>query len=197
MNYNERVNEAQQRFATLTTTLPNERHGMADTHITLSNIDLARFWSNVDVSTNFQCWDWKGTTKEAGYGRFYLNGSWIPAHRISYSLINGVIKLNQVIRHRCDNPACCNPNHLLTGSPAENSLDAVVRNRTATGEKNGRTKLKQDDVMYIRRNPDGLTLTKLAEKFGMAKSSIHYIRCGRSWKSMVGGGGIGPSTSSV
>lgn len=169
---------------------------MADANITLSNIDLARFWSSVEVSTNFQCWNWKGVKNDSGYGRFRLNGAWVAAHRISHELINGAIPKDLLIRHRCDNPSCCNPQHLLTGTPADNSLDAVSRNRTAKGERNGRTKLKQEDVAYIRQNPDGMTLTKLAEKFGMAKSSIHYIRCGRSWK-MVGGEGIGPSTSAM
>lgn len=155
---------------------------MADTNSTLSSIELARFWSQVDVSTNFQCWHWRGTTNDSGYGRFSMSGKWIPAHRLSYSLIKGEIPDGLVIRHQCDNPSCCNPSHLLTGTPAENSGDAIERERTAKGERNGRTKLKSEDVSYIRMNPEGLTLTALAAKFGMAKSSIHYIRCGRSWK---------------
>lgn len=182
MVYNSRVNEAQQRFATLTTTLPDQRHGMATSNITLSNIELARFWSHVDVSTDFQCWNWRGVKNNSGYGRFSMCGKWIPAHRLSYSLIKGDISEEHVIRHTCDNPSCCNPHHLLVGTHAENSGDAVARGRTAKGERSGRTRLKNEDVEYIRKNPDGLTLTALSAKFGMAKSSIHYIRCGRSWK---------------
>lgn len=32
----------------------------------------------------------------------------MQAHRIAYSLFNGPIHDEMVIRHRCDNPSCCN-----------------------------------------------------------------------------------------
>lgn len=147
----------------------------------MTPIEVAKFWSRVDAQNDFQCWIWFGRKNSAGYGRT-TNGL---AHRIAYALISGPIPDGQVIRHRCDNPACCNPYHLEVGSHADNSKDCVERGRTATGQRNGRSRLSEDDVAYIRANPDRATLKALAEKFGMAQSSIHYIRNGRSWKAPV------------
>lgn len=159
---------------------------MAAANHTLSALDVARFWSHVNVSTSFQCWEWRGTRNSAGYGRFSHAGAWLAAHRISFQLVNGDIGDGMVIRHKCDNPSCCNPRHLLQGTNKQNSADCVNRKRTATGEKNGRSKISREDVEYILQNPDKMTLKALASKFGMAQSSIHYIRCGRSWKGSGG-----------
>jgi hypothetical protein len=169
---------------------------MADCHPTLSPLDIARFWSTVRGGENFQCWEWSSTKNEKGYGRFVFQDKRYAAHRLAYTLAAGPIPDGLLIRHRCDNPACCNPHHLVPGTPAQNSDDAVQRKRTATGERNGRSKLTAEDVDYIRRNPEKLTQSALAQKYGMAASSIHYIRCGRSWK-MVGDTGIGPVTFRV
>ena len=144
----------------------------------LTPIDIAQFWSRVTASTAFQCWPWTGRTNESGYGRF-KDGM---AHRVAYELINGPIPGGYVIRHRCDNPACCNPNHLLIGTSADNTADAVERGRLAIGERHGRTRLTEEQVHYIRRNPEGRTQATLARKFGVSPSTISYIRSGRNWK---------------
>lgn len=164
---------------------------MAAAHITtcssnpipvLTPIQTARFWGKVDSGTDFQCWPWTGTQNVAGYGRMVVESTLIPAHRIAYTLINGEIPSGQLVRHRCDNPICCNPKHLETGSYQDNSDDAVQRGRTAYGVKNSRSKLTEEQIKYIRTNPDKLLQKEIAAMFGMATSSISYIVNGRSWK---------------
>lgn len=49
------------------------------------------------------------------------------------------------------------------------------------GEKNGCSKLTDEEVHYIRRNPE-LTLTHLGELFGVHRTSIHHVRTGKNWK---------------
>ena len=146
----------------------------------LTPLEIAKFWSRVDARTDFQCWPWRGRSNGRGYGRTVKG----MAHRIAYELVNGDIPAGAVLRHRCDNPACCNPAHLIPGAPADNSRDAVERGRTSMGGLNGRTKLTSEDVETIRANVEGLTLKALAARYGMAQSSIHYIRSGRSWKAV-------------
>lgn len=152
---------------------------------------LARFWGRVEVGFSNQCWPWKGRANPAGYGRF--EGS--MAHRMAYELINGPIPEDLIVRHRCDNPPCCNPKHLLLGTQLDNMGDAVERKRIAHSRRNGRTKLTEEDVHYIRRNPDRLTGRAMAERYGIARSTISYIQSGRSWKWVVGAVGIEPTSS--
>ena len=155
----------------------------------LAPIDIAAFWSRVDGSTPFQCWPWIGNKNGNGYGRF--RGT--MAHRVAYELIHGPVPDGLIVRHRCDNKPCCNPRHLLTGTAQDNSNDAMERGQIARGERHGRTTLTAEDVSYIRQNPDGLTITALAARFGIAKATVSYIRSGRSWK-VVGPVGIEPTS---
>lgn len=158
----------------------------------LTPIDIANFWSRVEGSTSFQCWPWHGRKNDSGYGRFQGR----MAHRVAYELVNGPIPDGMIVRHRCDSPSCCNPSHLETGTHADNMRDAIERNRIARGERHGMTKLSNDSARYIRENPDGMTVTALAKRFAVSKSTISYIRNGRSWK-VVGVEGFEPPTSAV
>lgn len=140
----------------------------------LSPIQLARFWSRVEPASDFQCWEWRGAANTKGYGRW----QGLLAHRVAYTLVNGPIPSGLVIRHRCDNPACCNPRHLEVGTQAENVTDCVTRFRNARGSRHGRTKITDDQVKWILANPDGLTITDMARSLGVAKSTVSMIRSG-------------------
>lgn len=106
------------------------------------------------------------------------------AHRHAYALVNGPIPAKVLIRHTCDTPLCCNPNHLIPGTYLDNSRDCVDRKRIAHGETHGRAKITREQALYIRANPDKLRLWQLAERFGIAISTCSYIRSGspKSWK---------------
>lgn len=44
-----------------------------------------------------------------------------------------------------------------------------------------RRKLSEEDVRYIRENPDGLTRKQLSEKFGICISTLDMVRSGRTY----------------
>lgn len=122
-----------------------------------------------------------------------VDGKKLRAHRIAYQLIVGPIEEGKLILHACDNRLCCNPAHLRQGTNQENIQDMMQRRRSASGTKNGRTKLSESDVLYILANPDRLSGKALAAKFGLASSTISFIRTGRSWKYLVGRAGLEPA----
>lgn len=59
-------------------------------------------------------------------------------------------------------------------------------NKAQCGEENGMAKLKNSDVVYIRENPEGLTLEQLAREFGIAPANVSLIQCGKTYKSVGG-----------
>lgn len=96
---------------------------------------VRKFWSNIDRSWEDECWPWKAKTTIAGYGRLRVNGVRIRAHRYAYELTNGPIPDGIIIRHTCDNPICCNPDHLVAGTHVDNVMDRVKRKRTCHGAR--------------------------------------------------------------
>ena len=88
------------------------------------------------------CWNWDGTKDYCGYGHAYIEGRSVIAHRLMYALHFGPIphggdmsSKRRFICHHCDNPSCCNPNHLYLGSGADNSRDMVERCRGRIGHR--------------------------------------------------------------
>lgn len=78
---------------------------------------------------NSGCWLWTGYCNSDGYGRTTINGKVIGAHRLSYRLFCGEIPLGAEIMHKCDTPACVNPDHLKAGSHLENMTDSYRKGR--------------------------------------------------------------------
>jgi len=81
-----------------------------------------------------------------------VDGKQYKAHRFAYGVTNGFVPPSVLIRHSCDNPPCCNPGHLLTGSPADNMRDRDERGRHVSrpGETNGSSKLLDAQAAEIR-----------------------------------------------
>lgn len=76
------------------------------------------------------CIEWIGATNTVGYGRIKLPGPiYRQAHRVAYELAKGPIPEGMNILHECDNRRCCNPDHLRTGTQAENVQDAMHKGR--------------------------------------------------------------------
>lgn len=135
------------------------------------------------------CLVWVGDRDSNRYGRIRHNGQKsYPAHRLMYELRKGVIPDGLVVRHKCDNPACINIEHLETGTQKDNVGDMFVRARAnrANGEAHGRAKLTQAQVDEIRRRYTpgkyGKGTHALAREFGVAQSTVMAVVSGKHWK---------------
>jgi ribosome-binding protein aMBF1 (putative translation factor) len=87
--------------------------------------------------------------------------------------------------HKCDNPKCCNPEHLFLGTKKENTKDMCDKGRNfrARGELCGASKLTNSDVLYIRAEFSAQRMTQkdLAQKFNIHQSAISRIVHGKRW----------------
>lgn len=91
---------------------------------------LAYILSRFEPELNSGCWLWTGGTDRYGYGTQWIDGRVVYAHRLSYQHHHGPIPDGFVVRHKCDTPACINPDHLLTGTPMDNVMDMFARGRS-------------------------------------------------------------------
>lgn len=140
-----------------------------------------------------KCWLWKGRLNSTGYGGItYNNTKWL-AHRLAWVLANGIaIEKGVVVRHKCDNPRCVNPEHLCLGEQLDNVQDMVSRKRQnffgrrtqrQIGERNPTAKLTKTQVIEIRsRRKQGETLSSLAVEFGISKSYVGNLAARRKWQ---------------
>lgn len=106
---------------------------------------------------------------------------------MSFMLYNGELPAGLDVCHKCDNPSCCNPEHLFLGTRSENMKDAVFKGRhkgyenikSSRGVENGRAKLTEEAVREIRKSI--LTENALAKRYGVSRSQIGSIRRKVTW----------------
>lgn len=144
---------------------------------------IERFWSHVDKRGPDECWPWTSSTWH-GYGRCTVQGQSLKPHRVAFYLANGHWPTPSTL-HSCDNPACCNPNHLAEGTQQDNINDMRRRGRErkARGERASKAKLTAHDVQIIRVLAGvGLTRKEIAERYNVSNVAISYIVLRRNWK---------------
>lgn len=126
------------------------------------------------------CHVWTGLRDKYGYGVVTIDGVQRRAHRVSYQLNVGSVAKGLHVMHRCDNPACVNPDHLRVGTALDNARDRNAKGRQAKGERIHSAKLSADDVADIRASRD--SVLDIAERYGVGRSQISKIRLGRKWQ---------------
>lgn len=143
----------------------------------------ARFWSKVQKTDG--CWLWMARWTRHGYGRFWFLRKSVSAHRVAWELEFGAVPSGLLVLHKCDNPPCCNPQHLFIGSDSDNNRDMVTkgRDRHPYGESHGCVKLNEEIVMSIRQ--DSRSLRVLAAIYGVDFTTIADIKRHRTWKHII------------
>ena len=89
------------------------------------------------------------------------------------------------VLHKCDTPACVNPDHLRLGTHQENMRDRDSKKRTANckGDAAHRRILTSHAVESIRRDvKDGVSRKYLASLYGVSISTIHAVVIRQNWK---------------
>ena len=125
---------------------------------------------------------------DRGYVRIYVNWKHYRMHRYMYEQKNWPIPAGLVLRHKCDNPRCCNPDHLEVGTRKDNWEDMRLRgNPFGWKWKQWRpwqapwnAKLSEKEVVEIFKSP--LSQRALAKKYGLNRHTVFNIKNKISWK---------------
>lgn len=97
---------------------------------------IARYRAKIHLVPGSDCLWWTGAICGAGHGRFWVKDTTaIIAHRLAYALAYGTTALGQtpLVAHKCDNPLCQNPTHLLATTSAENRRQWAQRRHQIKG----------------------------------------------------------------
>lgn len=133
------------------------------------------------------CIVWSGSKTSKGYGMLRFGprpGAALYVHRVAAWLAFGnPDRESDVVMHSCDNPSCCNPEHLRYGSAFDNSKDMVAKSRQQRGSAHYEAKLVEDDIPKIRG--DQRSLSAIAADYGVDIKQIHRIKQGTAWRHCI------------
>ena len=161
------------------------------------------FWDKVEKTDG--CWLWRGCVNAQGYGNVRYAGRTRLANRVAYEFATGSEPpIGMDVCHRCDVPACVNPDHLFLGTRSDNVRDMVQKgrgnpargdksgartrpDRVPRGESSGMSKLTDAIVRTIRADHAAgiATMAALARRYGVAHNTVREIVTGSSWKHVV------------
>lgn len=145
-----------------------------------------RFFAKVERRGCAECWPWTAAKTERGYGRLTAGrGVNLKAPRVAYALEHRASPGTFDVCHECDNPECCNPDHLFLGKAADNVRDAVDKGRNAAppihvGDAHPQAKLTEGRVRHIRTS--GLPAATLAAHHGVTVKTIYEVRRHNTWR---------------
>jgi hypothetical protein len=146
---------------------------------------------NVDKKEN-GCWEWKGGRTGDGYGAIVERKTrkQFSTHRKSYEEFKGEVIKGYCVCHSCDNPLCCNPEHLFLGTPGDNTRDSVKKGRARclrqNGSKNPMAKLNEDLVKEIKRLfSDGWMTRDVESLLNIHHKRLEDIKYNKRWRHVL------------
>lgn len=150
-----------------------------------------RFLRGIKINSQTGCWEWQKFRNRKNYGcmgiRLKGRSTVRMTHRIAWMIYKGEIPEGLQVCHHCDNPPCCNPDHLFIGTNRDNVLDCQRKGRANTlyGAKHGMSKLKDQDIIVIcQLYALGFRQPVIATHFGIDQTNVSMIVQGKTWKHM-------------
>jgi len=129
------------------------------------------------------CMLWNACKNKAdGHGKFCIkskpNQKSVGPHRFMLDIVSLDFDIESELEacHECDNPPCCNPNHLFAGTHQDNMDNRDSKNRQVSGINVGNAKLTDDQVWAIYY--DERQQWVIAEEYCVSQNTISKIKIG-------------------
>jgi|SRR5690606_30561271 len=124
------------------------------------------------------CWICTTLCKDSdGYVKIHFKGKDTRLHRAVYDEFIGLTSKDLFVMHECDNPGCCNLEHLMAGTAAENNLHKQERGRQ--GNVSRRLTSKEKDEIAKSQKPN----CELARIYNVSRTTIRNAK--RNYKPSI------------
>ena len=139
--------------------------------------------ANIKINLK-NCWEFTKGRNAGGYGVVRIHDKSMLTHRASYLYHYNSIPTGLHVLHKCDNPCCCNPEHLFIGTDRDNMEDKVRKGRQSRqgmlGKEHPMAILEDKNVITIFTS--SLNTLELASIYNVSPSTISAIRNKSCWK---------------
>jgi hypothetical protein len=139
--------------------------------IELTEKQTRRFLSKIEMRGPDECWPWKASTDDSGYGLVWLTDALFKASRVAWRHFKGTDPSDKLVCHTCDNPPCCNPAHLFLGTKLDNNADRHRKGRTVLPFK--LTPTNRRDIDILRKL--GIPRVVIAKRYGVCADTISRV----------------------
>lgn len=142
---------------------------------------IAYLLARIEKDPQTDCWLWKLSVGNHGYGQCGWNGRMTTAHRLSHCIFKGDPG-SLFVLHKCRNRRCCNPEHLYAGTQLDNFHDMLkdgthVPPPKLKGEEVGNAALTDQEASEIKQSLlNGTSAVKLARKYDVSPVTIGNIK---------------------
>ncbi len=141
--------------------------------------------TSVNIQAKTNCWIWAGAVDSYGYAHAHWNGVRKKAHILAFELSGRILRPGLVVRHVCNNGRCCNPDHLVAGTPLQNMADKS-RSGIISGENNPNALISNKAAIEIFARRNDARATDIARLYKVSPSTVRSIWTGASFISATG-----------
>lgn len=179
---------------------------MAIAKYTAFTVSRELIWRSLEQRVLIQpsgCWHWKLSGTPSGYGLMNIGGKRYLAHRAAFFAWTGIDPIGLFVCHKCDNPPCCNPEHLFLGTASDNTRDFVRKGLNQHGDAHWTRRLPhlvrrgashaaklQGNSFYHRG--DSHYLTKISD--AQVAEARQMLLCGHSLSRVAAAFGVTKAT---
>lgn len=131
-----------------------------------------------------ECWPWFGAVRN-GYGAIKHQRKVLSTHVVAYVIAKGDVPEGRIVTHDCDNKLCCNPAHLVAGTPLSNvrEMHSRLKVRYARGESSPNAILTEEEAKTILSAMvlSGAGARKLSQSMNIPFYQVRGVVERRTW----------------